>query len=214
MSYILSALKKADQNRQCPPPAQSSDVAKTFADYEHEDKAVSPFKLQLATVVPGVIGVCIVAVLFFGYTGKDMDKEYTAVSEPSVSVSSTPEQTSLESEFTETRPSETMLLENKPVGLSHRAGTIQATNDAGTASVAAEIIHEPPHPQTGNASPAKLNITGYIYFENRPELSKVFIDGKVYRHGDQLPEGGVVHNFSQNQFEVSRDGLSFWYAVQ
>jgi hypothetical protein len=47
-----------------------------------------------------------------------------------------------------------------------------------------------------------LNITGYIFFENNPENSKIFVDGIVYRLDSRLSRDLTIKAFRKNSIDV------------
>lgn len=79
-------------------------------------------------------------------------------------------------------------------------------------------IEDKPRPQFQEESPATnqalaktkdlppLNITGYIYFPENPERSKLFVDGIVYRHKSLLVEDAVLERFYPDAVDVKYAG--------
>lgn len=94
------------------------------------------------------------------------------------------------------QPVQTIPAESAPV-------SAVAKQQSATTSVVRSTTELPP-----------LNITGYIYFDDAPQRSKLFIDGVVYRYNSRLAQGGTLTGFAKKHVVVTFQGVEHTVPVK
>ena len=105
------------------------------------------------------------------------------------------------------------IVEERPSPVSEESA-ISQSDLAATQPLQAEPQPPAPAPETplsesSTTTPVQLpdiNITGYIFFDDNPERSKLFVDGIVYRLGSRIGSGLVVTGFAKDEVTVSYQG--------
>ena len=120
-----------------------------------------------------------------------------------------------------TPPEAVQSAENHGVESNNSATKVEPVNtetavQSGATVAATTEVHQP----QATIPPAKpveavapqalpaLNITGYIYFEDKPENSKLFVEGIVYRRHSRLAEGLILEGFYPDHVVVSYRGVN------
>lgn len=194
MSYILSALKKAEQERINPVSPINSAGADIFTGYENAREAKGKFYKWVGFFIL-LLGLGSSIYLF---RAEDLPA------------------TVLDQKKTVSKPEKFFQL-NKPKNIQNEQGLdskVEQSRSPGNHPGFDKTVRKLQAGQSIGTKSPELNITGYIYFENNPKLSKVFIDGKVYRLGDRLPGGGVVSSFGSRQLAVEIQGQSYQLIIQ
>ena len=216
MSYILNALRKAERERQSAPAGDF-----LAADPATASAPDSGWQNRLAVVLALLLGACLLAlaaVLVLDRDGRNAD----------VPVASTPVPTpSVEDEHlaTSERPRAARTIDEP----RYSSGPVAGGGDkpavadvvSGSAPQGLEAAPSSPSPEHGDGqsqrSPPplpKLNVTGYIFFEDAPERSKLFVDGIVYRLDSRLATGLVLTGFRRDHVILSHYGVERRLAVQ
>ncbi len=180
MSYILSALQKAERQRRGDPGETPAHDLSQFRAPEVAEPASFPVPGWLP-VVALLLVVTVVAVFWWravgvqGTAGGDEDPLVAQTIEPATrdhGRANTGENT------------DTAAIDPTP------------ETSAAPANPAARVADEPP----------ALNITGYIYFPADPDASKLFVDGIVYRLGSSVAPGVTLREFRPHSVVLSQSG--------
>lgn len=192
MSYILSALRKAESEREA--REISAGERMKAAHHYSPAKTSSPMKLLWPSVFL-VLALGILAYWFIGGRASTGSDGAGHAGLPAQSV--TPGLSA--SEFSSSP--------QRDFG----GDTANKITDVSTRYPPQVMEAHPPETQGLEASSEKLqsslispaiNITGYIFFEDKPNNSKLFVDGIVYRHESRLPNGLTIKVFHENSVEV------------
>ena len=186
MSYILSALRKAERDRQQSDPvtAESFIAGDAPVGIDSDNR---PVKGQWTVAV----AVLTISVLALGLAAL-MLSERNAV----------PGERDVGNRLTESKPIDyrVPVIEEKPVEPP------PATDKTEEKAAANNSL---PAPAQSSVQPLPtLNITGYIFFEDDPARSKLFVDGIVYRKDSRLGPGLILTGFERDRVEVSFEGRS------
>jgi len=167
MSYLLSALQKAEHQRNQNTANDGREPGLLPVD---ADTGAPGRRLPLpALLAIPLFVVMVAAVLFFFFSNDDPG---TAVGPPSAD--------SVAPEPAAPRLTKSMSATKNP--------TVDKT----------AVVKKPP----------KLAISGYIFHENAPEFSRIFIDGQVYRPGSRSPAGIWFREFRSDAVVVEYQGVS------
>lgn len=204
MSYILSALRKAESERQNPDPG----VSQRMKAPQPEPVANNTDNRKVyALVVVGALLIAGAGLWFFGEE-KSVSSGYVDAAPP-VSLSlpaSEPAMASAEPiiEHRAVPGIEQEIQRNpEPARYQPERESTPVYARAGENSTDS-FVQQKPLPA---ALPA-INITGYIYFESNPDNSKLFVDGIVYRLGSRVARGVTIKNFYPDHIEVLHQGVS------
>lgn len=217
MSYILTALKQAEQAR----GAGRNSAASTQPVGSASGGAPSaPAAGNARLPWLGLLAVMavMIAVLLFAIVRGDGLESLPESPAPHTPDSADPVVNQAEASIVQLSASEQ----------ADKGGNSRAAAQVNTYSGAAGIASERPRTQTQVApreAPAfvppiaaakaadeaaaplpALNITGYIFFENKPAASKLFVDGIVYRLGSSLGDSTTIREFKSDRVIVSRRG--------
>ena len=192
MSYILSALRRAEAQRRDGAAGQgiatftADDVAPVAAPRRHRGIVVG--LVSAAALVAGA-----------GYFASGF---FSPAAMPA-----------LENPVAQPRPHHPAP-EPSPAAAAQRSSasapaTTNSSPPAPAVSAAPPAPVEAPEQKSWavDQAPPRLNITGYIFFENDPQNSKLFVDGVVYRLHSRLAGGAVVEAFLDDQVVVSHHGV-------
>lgn len=201
MSYILSALRKAESERQNPDPGVSQRM-----------KAPQPEPVANNTDNKNIYALIVVAILVMAVLGFWFFGEKKPVSSGYVDAASSAPPASLSSSA-----SEPAMASVEPI-IEHRAAPgieQEVERNPEPARYSSERESTPVYVRSDEnsiqsfeqqkAEPAALpaiNITGYIYFESNPDNSKLFVDGIVYRLNSRISEGLTIRAFQKNSVQV------------
>lgn len=205
MSYILSALRKAESERK---PSETP-TAESFLAGQQPGSQVANNVASKWTI--GVLSMLLVATLSYVYLARQPGQTI-AVSDSAEINDSVRQQTPVR--FVEANGSNTdgQKLDGPASAAKELAPQIQVDQQAdfnsdnpGVVSNQTSVEQVPPM--------LSLNITGYIYFEADPARSKLFVDGIVYRQGSRLGEGLTLQSFAKEFVTVSYFGAEQRVAI-
>lgn len=188
MSYILSALRRAEAERRAAQDDGRSQLVALDADIAAgDDRRVSPF-LALAVLV-------VIALLMVGYWLLPLSRPAPVADPVAAPVPTLPAAPVAAEPTQPTQPIQTHIQTTRP------APPVQkqlSPPPAAPAPAEPAVAPSPPLPA--------INVTGYIYFEDKPENSKLFVDGIVYRLHSRLAEGLTVEGFQPDVVIVNYRG--------
>ena len=177
MSYILSALQKAEAQRrgEARPPALAQGSTGS------PDGMERPGKGGWAGIGAGLLMLMCAVFLWWFLSGHGDDTGAALARNE------------------QTRGGSPATLDDQPDGRAEVANRTDGTT--------AEPVEVPPGVDSTEprALPA-INVTGYIYFRSNPDNSKLFVDGIVYRKGSRIAEGLTVESFHPDYVTLSYRG--------
>jgi len=219
MSYILSALRKAEAERNGATAAATATPLRPVLDHSPKTRAGLVVAIAVALLI-------LLAGSYYYVHEKSHDRGSAtqggrppaAAQTPagsavaSLGADSPSEENNNSANRLEPAANETVAQPGARVG--HPGGN-RLSNPTPTAEAVAatEVQQQQPareHPGKAMAPqplPA-LNITGYIYFEDKPENSKLFVEGIVYRRHSRLAEGLILEGFYPDHVVVSYRGAN------
>jgi len=181
VSYILSALKKAEESRGGQPGAPLSPVAVPAPGPARDDRRGPSLRGWLA-------GLAVVALVVAGVLWR-----------PSLEFPARPGDGA-----TAPRAAEVEAVE-QPVAATPEPVTAVTTSPAPPAPAPIPPATNP-IPPPPSAPPPPLAITGYIYFDGNPAASKLFVDGVVHRQGSSPGPGMVIRDFRPDRVIIAYRG--------
>ncbi len=196
MSYILSALEKAEDQRRGDRSPDASVPAREFGT-ALEPASAPRRTLHLAVLVLALVGA-LAAVAFWLRPIAD-DPGPAAGAGDTLARTPEPAPAAMPARPSGSEP-------NPPS--SPAPGTperVSASPNTGHSSTLQTPKVENAAPAT-DGEPPQLNITGYIYFDSKPDASKLFVDGIVYRLGSSVEPGVTVREFRRHSVVLSRSG--------
>ncbi|MGV6807497.1 MAG: hypothetical protein ACWA5K_06310 [bacterium] len=247
MSYLLTALRKADQERAdrnageaLPGLANMQQANQERAEESRPDITDNrEFGLSSDSNSTGkdktkwlVAGIIVLLVAVSGYLYLSGGAELPEQPQNAISSGESPKQATAEKEGEAARE-ESALAEQSAGAISEKIVNLPVESQSGGLEYRPYREERPESPdvhlsektavpseKTAVVQPPEvakrpdLNITGYIYFQNRPEISKVYIDGLSYRQGDSLPGGAKISGFSATHLIVTSGGREFHIPAQ
>jgi hypothetical protein len=183
MSYILSALRKAEEERR---RGETHVGERMLAHEPVPANRHAGLKLGVAVAL-----LAMTAGLGYWFTAEDRSHPSTAMGPlPSAALPpSYPSPAKIAIPATSEPVSETQPLPDE-------GSALETPAPATTRPATGEVAKIPP----------TLNITGYIYFESNPEKSKLFVDGIVYRLNSQVVRGLTIDAFHEDHIDVLYHG--------
>jgi len=193
MSYILSALRKAEADRrgtdQAPPGAMLSIASSAQSMTDIASHRPRYF-------VVGLLMIAVIGVAAYSLVHHRVSPVTVPAPAGITGISDTDRASS-----TETASDDTLT----PV----EENSISAPVSVDTAPLIAKPAPLPeaiPVAEVAEIFLPQLNITGYIFLENNPANSKLFVDGVVYRHQSRIGDGIILEEFHRDHVVVSQQG--------
>lgn len=204
MSYILSALTKAEQSRHGDKPGAeregAADSGRLLPASAPPGTPTAPHSRwwQGIAVLGSGLALIILAVMAVSSLRPDHKPTPESVANASADSSLPP-----------VVPAEPETAPQNPAASKQQVVVEQVTARESPPSRGSnnpmQMPAEPP-PATDiqfSGSLPVLNITGYIYFENNPVASKLFVDGIVHRIGSSPGEGVIIREFRRDRVVIS-----------
>lgn len=231
MSYILSALKKAEQERGGASPLAASLLA---AEPERERRGAAARWLAGILLVAAAVAVAIWFLVRPAGPQQNLVPVATPAATPAtpgsgVIPAEAPAPRSMSPaitpRMTESLPAVSRSAVAPPAMPSTAAAAVYGAEIPAQALVAVAAGGTASGADTGSAtltidtdpsSPAlpELEISGHIYVEARPAASKLFAAGGAWREGDTLPGGVVVRSIEAEAVVLQYLGREYRVAVK
>ena len=196
MSYILSALRKAERERN----ATAAPSVDRFLDDRGPERGVTAalpagrwIILALATALAASLGYLVLG----GATDPDSAATLPPVSPAPIAAPAPAVE--------DPQPAHPLPTAERSADQPTLTVSASSSSSAARTSPVSPAPSAPPAPAPRSPMPA-LNITGYIYFESDPARSKLFVDGIVYRLHSRVDEGLVITGFGPDTVTLSHYG--------
>lgn len=242
MSYILSALRKAESERRSGGSTADTSPARAFTVVADGEPALSVATSHGFWLALGVV-VIASAAGFYSFQSKQESKAI-AVAPPGLAVSQAPKAQTQDTQTQQSQANESAATETAvPEAAAPEITGIATTSPetvvesggspasqpsslakhvapaAGTASPVVAVQGADPDSQlssnsqsrapdaAGNGEPLPpINVTGYIFFEDNPGNSKLFVDGIVYRQHSRLGDNLTIEEFHRDHVVLRHRG--------
>lgn len=181
MSYIISALQKAERQRRGDPGETPAQDLSHWRAPDVAQRASFPVPGWLL-VVALLLVLTVVAVFWWRAVGVPL---------------------------TASGDNDPMVAQPLELATRHNSrGNTEEDAEPAAADPTPEISAAPANPGARAADePPALSITGYIYFPDDPDASKLFVDGIVYRLGSSVKPGVTLREFRPHSVVLSQSGI-------
>ena len=213
MSYILNALRKAERERQSAPSGDFLSV-----DPATSSAPDSGRQNRLAVVLALLLGACLLSLA--AVLVQDRDRHSAGAPATARAISTAAPAPDIEhgnpAAFKPQEADREAGEQRHSSAPVDSAGSRSAVAGQATGTAPSSPAAEGVDGQSQRAPPPlpELNVTGYIFFEDAPERSKLFVDGIVYRLDSRLAAGLVVTGFRRDHVILSHYGVERRLAVQ
>ena len=201
MSYILSALRKAESQRKSSEwPTSENFLTDGGVGNSSGGSAINKWAI-------GVLSLLLMASLAYLYLARlpdGFDRSKDSLGENSADAQLTVNQDDGLANSGDRRAVEESAYARTDSLQSTRTAGVSEPDQRGSTPLSQHVESSLPRDQVPPMP--NLNITGYIYFESQPARSKLFVDGIVYRQESRLAEGLTLKEFAKDFVTVSYYG--------